>query len=327
MKSSKKIKIITTGGTIAGKGEPGKTAEYKPGAADMKTIISGIANINELAEIDIIPICSINSDDITETIWLKTAKLINKLSENNEADGFIITHGTDTLEETAFFLNLTLKTSAPVVITGAMRPPTSLSPDGDINLYRSVILASSEKAKNIGVLTVSSEYIYSARAVRKNNNFRVEAFNGGDFGCTGYIRDDGIYIFNKPSMPHTIETEFDINYVENLPNVEIAYFSAGASEKIIQTLAEISDGVIIAGAGCGNMSQKWLQKISEFKSIPFIRSSRAENGIVLPDKTLDTSENIIPSYTLPPYKAKILLQIALTKTTNFNEIKRIFKTY
>ena len=209
--SKPKVVILATGGTIAGVGEAGKTAGYEPGALTAEELISAVPELEDVAEIEAIQICNVNSDDITAEVWLELAKTINEMSADPEVAGFVITHGTDTLEETAYFLNLTVKTDKPVVLTGAMRPATALSPDGPLNLYEAVCVAASEEAVGQGVLIVFSDRIYSARSMTKVSTYSVMAISAGEAGDIGIVRDGGVYIYELPARKHTLASEFDVN--------------------------------------------------------------------------------------------------------------------
>lgn len=325
----KNIVILATGGTIAGTGETGKTTNYKAGGIDIQTLIDSVSNLDKIANIQGEQIANLDSNDITVNEWLTLANRINELSQKEDIDGFVITHGTDTLEETAYFLDLTVKTNKPVVLTGAMRPSTATSADGPLNLYQAVALAASHASNGQGCMVVFSDGIYSGRNVQKINTFKTNAFNSIELGCLGYMRDNIPYFFNKSIKPHTTESQFNIQGISELPKVSIAYFNIDADPEIISYLAERSEGIVIAGAGCGTFSSEWLKKVQELevKGIPVVRSSRIGSGIILKDDTIDKSENCIPSNTLAPPKARILLSLALTKTKDFSEIKKIFSEY
>ena len=229
----KNIVILATGGTIAGTGEEGKTTNYTAGNLDIKALTDGISNIHKIANIYGEQIANVDSNDITVKHWLALANRINELSTQDNIDGFVITHGTDTLEETAYFLDLTVKTNKPVVLTGAMRPSTATSADGPLNLYQSVALAASDSSKGQGSMVVFADGIYSGRNVQKVNTFKTNAFNSIEFGCLGYMRDSIPYFFNKSIKPHTIDSQFDISGLNNLPEVSIAYFNIGADPSIL----------------------------------------------------------------------------------------------
>ncbi|WP_459478250.1 asparaginase [Clostridium saccharoperbutylacetonicum] len=325
----KNIVILATGGTIAGTGEEGKTTNYQAGNLDIQTLISSVSNLDKIANIYGEQIANVDSNDITVNHWLTLANKINELSKQEDIDGFVITHGTDTLEETAYFLDLTVKTSKPVVLTGAMRPSTATSADGPLNLYQSVALAASDLSIEQGCMVVFSDGIYSGRNVQKVNTFKTNAFSSIEFGCLGYMRDNIPYFFNKSIKPHTIDSQFDISKLNQLPKVSIAYFNIDADPSILKYFSQSSEGIVIAGAGSGTFSTKWLQAIEslELKGIPVVRSSRIGSGIILEDDAMDKYNNCIPSYTLSPPKARILLSLALTKTKDYGQIKKIFAEY
>lgn len=325
----KNIVILATGGTIAGTGEEGKTTNYQAGNLDIQTLINSVSNLDKIANIYGEQIANVDSNDITINHWLTLANRINELSKQKDIDGFVITHGTDTLEETAYFLDLTVKTNKPVVITGAMRPSTATSADGPLNLYQSVALAASDLCIGQGCVVVFSDGIYSGRNVQKVNTFKTNAFNSVEFGCLGYMRDNVPYFFNRSVKPHTVDSQFDITGLNKLPVVSIAYFNIDADHEILNYLAERSEGLVIAGAGSGTFSSNWLNEIKnlEAKGIPVVRSSRIGSGIILKDLTIDKYVNCIPSYTLSPQKARILLSLALTKTKDYSEIEKIFAEY
>ena len=250
----KKIVVLATGGTIAGVGDEGKTAGYKPGTLTADELIKAVTELGREAELETIQVCNVNSDDITDKIWIRLTNVINEMAEDPEVGGFVITHGTDTLEETAYFLNLTVKTYKPVVLTGSMRPASSLSADGPMNLYEAVCLAASEEAVGKGVMVVFSDRIYSARAVTKISTYHIAAISSGEMGTLGVIRDGKVFIYNSPRKLHTLDSEFDVSDVESLPKVSIMYFAVDADPELIQFAAEKSDGIVIAGAGAGEFS-------------------------------------------------------------------------
>ena len=325
----KNIVILATGGTIAGTGEEGKTTNYQAGNLDIQTLVSSVSNLDKIANIYGEQIANVDSNDITINHWLTLVNRINELSKQDDIDGFVITHGTDTLEETAYFLDLTVKTSKPVVLTGAMRPSTATSADGPLNLYQSVALAASDLSTGQGCMVVFSDGIYSGRNVQKVNTFKTNAFSSIEFGCLGYMRDNIPFFFNKSTKPHTVDSQFDISHLKELPQVSIAFFNIDADPSIISYFAERSKGIVIAGAGSGTFSSKWLNEIRklEDKGIPVVRSSRIGSGIILKDSTIDKYSNCMPSYTLSPQKARILLSLALTKTKDYSEIGKIFAEY
>lgn len=320
----KKVIVLATGGTIAGSGKEGKETRYIPGSITIDEILSSIPSLKEKADISSIQVCNVNSDDITSSIWIDISKKINKLSREEDIAGFVITHGTDTLEETAYFLNLTLKTDKPVVLTGSMRPSTSLSPDGPMNLYQAVCVALSFEARGKGVLVVFSNHIYSARNVQKVNTYDLGALSSPSSGYIGVVRNDEVYFFESPNKRHTFNSEFDISTISSLPRISVIYFEVDADPKIIKYVSKNSEGVVIAGAGNGEFSKAFIDMLN-LVSIPVVISSRVDVSLVTPDLVL--FENGIASFGLSPQKSSILLRLALTKTKDRKEIERIFSEY
>ncbi len=322
----KNIMVIGTGGTIAGTGDAGKTLSYQAGQIEVNALISEIPDLQSIANITSNELLSIDSCDITGRDWIHLANYINEMSASDSVDGFVITHGTDTLEESAFFLNLTVRTSKPVVITGSMRPSTAMSPDGPFNIFQAVALARSEEAVGKGVLVAFSDTIYGARDVQKINAFRVSAFSQRDLGCLGYIRDEKVYFYSSSTKKHTFNSEFDVSKIPELPSVSIAPFYADADPQILDYLRKTSKGIILSGAGCGGCSTVWDKKIQEFmlSGFPTVRSSRIANGLITSEYV---SQKGIFSNTLSPQKSRILLSLALTQTDNIDRIRTIFETY
>ena len=321
----KKIMILAVGGTIAGKGQAGKSAEYKPGEVGIQEIIDSVPGIEKLAEVQGKQFLNTASDNVTSKNLIDLANEINKLAKE-DIDGFVVTHGTDTLEETAYFLNLTVKTNKPVVMVGSMRPSTAISADGPMNLYQAVALAAHDDSVGKGVLISFSDSIVGAREGQKVNTFRTDAFNGRDFGIFGYLHDDNVYFINQSTMKHTFETEFDVSELTDLPKVGIAYFHLDADVKILDYIYKNSEAIVIAGAGNGGASKEWGMKLKKKKDKkPIVSCSRIGNGYV--SKRAKSPENYINAGTLNPQKARILLQLALTKTSDYAEIMRMFQTY
>ena len=322
--SKGKVIILATGGTIAGVGEYGKTTGYKPGTLTADELLFAIPDLGKIADIEAIQICNINSDDITAEIWIRLANTINTLAEDPEVLGFVITHGTDTMEETAYFLNLTVKTDKPVVLTGSMRPASSLSADGPMNLYESVCVAASEEAVGRGVLIVFSDRIYSARSVIKTSTYNVMAIAAGEAGSIGIVRDGSVFIYEIPATKHTTASEFDVGSLESLPKVSILYFFADADPELLRFAAEHSDGLVIAGAGAGEFSEAWIEIIRDLP-IPVVISSRIDDGVITRDNLL--CENTVAANTLSPQKAAILLRLALAEDVSPERLEALFLEY
>ncbi len=323
----KTIYILATGGTISAAGQKGKTTGYHDGKFNVEDLLKSIQGVDKIARLEGEQILNISSDDVTCDNWITLARRINQLSQNPSIDGFVITHGTNTMEETAYFLNLTVKTTKPIILTGSMRPATANSADGPQNLYEAIALAASGKADGKGVFVVFEDRIFSADRVQKVNCFRPAAFDGKDFGCIGYMQDCEPVFLQYPAKRHTVETEFSVDKIKKLPKVEVAFFYADADPDILNFLASKSQGLILAGAGSGLMSKGWKNKIETIsKEIPVIRTSRIGNGIVSRDHC-DEELGTIAGYTMTPVKARILLSLALLKTSDHEELQRIFLEY
>ncbi len=319
-----KIIVLATGGTIAGVGEAGKTAGYIPGALTAEELLFAVPQLAEVAPIEAIQICNVNSDDITAEVWLTLANRINELADDPAVKGFVITHGTDTMEETAYFLNLTVKTDKPVVLTGSMRPATSISADGPMNLYEAVCVAASDEAVGKGVLIVFSDRIFAARSVIKTSTYNVMAVSAGEMGAIGVVRDNLVFMYESPSKLHTTETEFDIAGLSAFPKVSVLYFSVDADPELLRFAAEHSDGLVIAGAGAGEFSKKWIEVINGL-SIPVVISSRIDDGVITRDNLL--CGNTVAANNLSPQKAAILLRLALTGDASREYLERLFLQY
>ena len=319
-----KIVVLATGGTIAGVGEDGKTTGYIPGFLTAEELLAAVPQLEGVAEIEALQICNVNSDDMTAGIWLTLAQAINDIAEEPEVKGFVVTHGTDTLEETAYFLNLTVRTDKPVVLTGSMRPATSISADGPMNLFESVCVAASDEAVGQGVLIVFSDRIYSARSVTKTSTYSVMAISAGETGDIGIVRDNHVFLYESPSKRHTVRSEFDVSGLDTLPRVSILYFAVDADPELLRFAAERSDGLVIAGAGAGEFSKEWIEIINGL-TIPVVISSRIDDGVITEDNLL--CRNTIAANNLSPQKAAVLLRLALTKETDREKLAELFMQY
>lgn len=328
MKPVSHIHLIATGGTIAGTGAAGKTSGYQAGSLSVQNLLDSLPPLPPHIHLTAEQLCSLDSNQVDGFLWLSLARHINQLAQS-DIDGFVITHGTDTMDETAYFLNLTVKTEKPVILTGAMRPSTAASADGPLNLYQAIHLAAHSEAVGKGVLVCFCDSIYSGRDVQKVNTYKTDAFNEKDLSCLGYMRDERCYFLNASLAVHTTASCFDVSGLTELPRVDILYFYAGAPADALDFYASRAQGLVIAGTGSGNYSSQWKEKIRQLasKQIPVVRSSRISHGIVSRDPHFEASENCLPAYTLPPQKARILLSLALTVTHSYAELEEIFRKY
>lgn len=323
------IKILATGGTIAGRGSSStQTRGYTPGVIGIQTLIDAVPEIQQIANITGEQITNVASSAMTHDVWMNLAKRVNELLLRNEVDGIVITHGTSTLEETAYFLNLVVKSNKPVVLVGAMRPATALGADGPINLFNSVLLAGSKEAKGKGVLVALNDQINNARDVTKTNTTHVETFKAPDLGFLGYILSGKAYFYRESTRKHTFQSEFDLNTVVELPRVDILYGHVDQDRVIVDAvLAARTRGIVYAclGHGIPPISKQALMDAQK-KGIVIVKSSRVGSGIVnrIPE---DDETHFVAADTLSPQKARILLMLALTKTNDPLEVQRIFDEY
>jgi L-asparaginase len=326
------IVIVATGGTIAGSGSSSTTTVgYKAATVPVQALIDAVPELKKIAAVRGEQLFQIASQNITNDLWLKLGKRVNELLQQSDVDGIVITHGTDTLEETAYFLNLVTKSAKPVVIVGAMRPSTALSADGPINLYNATLLAGSKEAVGKGVLVCLNDQINAARDVTKTNTSTADTFKSPELGVLGYIQGSRVAFYRSPARKNTANSEFDLSGVEKLPTVEIAYGYASVSRTAVDALAASGvDGIVYAGVGDGNPSGVTEQALADARSkgIFIVRSARVGNGIVARNNEVDDDKrDFVVSDTLNPQKARILLTVALTKTKDTKELQRIFYEY
>ena len=319
-----KVIILATGGTIAGVGEEGTSVGYDPGTLTVSDLLSSVPSLEARAQIEAEQVCNVNSDDITASIWLDLARAIESFAQREDVCGIVVTHGTDTMEETAFFLNLVLSTSKPVVITGSMRPSTAISADGPMNILESVAVAAHPSSAGRGVLVQFAGDIYCARSVRKTHTHAVCAMDGGEQGACGAVCDGKVHYFWAPEQPHTTAAEFGVDRMSAMPRVNVIFFSVDASPELVTAAASISDGLVIAGAGAGEFSLGFADAINAL-SIPVVVSTRVGAGPV-PEETLICQKSISAG-NLSPQKAAILLRLAIAQGADEDGIRRIFATY
>jgi L-asparaginase len=308
------VVILATGGTIAGAAATGTQAGYKSGAVGIDTMIAAVPGISDLATIKGEQISNVGSQDMSFAILLNVAKRINELAKG-DVDGFVITHGTDTLEESAFFLNLTVKTDKPVVMVGSMRPSTAVSADGPLNLYNGVGVAVDPAARGRGVLVVMNDWIHAAHSLTKTSTTAVQTFMSpirGLVGVAAYGKND---FYTKPEWKHTTQTEFDISKVDAMPRVDVIFASLDMSPGLIDAAAAGgAKGIVIAGVGNGNMNKASIEAAAKAvkKGVVVVRSSRVATGNVGRNVEINDDEmGFIASDELNPQKARILLSLAL----------------
>jgi L-asparaginase len=327
--------VLSTGGTISGQGATSTSlAEYKSGALLGEQLVAGVPEIRQVASVKVEQIANVSSTDITIANWLTIAKRINTIFKDDpKVAGVVVTHGTNTLEETAYFLNLTVKSDRPVVLVGSMRPASAISADGPLNLLNAIRTAVSVEARGKGVLTVLNDEINGARDVTKTNTYRVETFRAPELGLIGYVDADKVTFYRSSTKRHTLRSEFDVSQLEELPKVDIVYSYIQPSLAVARALvADGVRGIVFAGTGAGLLSTAERESLTPFLGGPIetrpvlVRSNRTGNGRVIAQEQYDKM-GMIPADTLNPQKARILLMLALTKTRDLSEIRRMFDEY
>ena len=327
--------VLATGGTISG-GGPSATSltEYRAGAFSGEELVAAVPALAQHATIRVEQVANVGSPNITFDDWRTLARRIDDIfSGEPDTAGVVITHGTNTLEETAYFLNLTVRHDRPVVLVGAQRPATAISADGPLNLLNAVRTAASPEARGKGVLVVMNDEINAARDVTKTNTYRLETFSSRELGFLGYVDGDRVTFYRQPTKRHTADSEFDLTGVVEFPRVDIVYSYVEASPVPIQALIENGvDGIVLAGTGAGGMSRRERTALERVTALPadarpvIVRSNRVGSGRVIP-RTADDDIAMVAGDTLNPQKARILLMLALTKTRDVDEIRRMFRQY
>ncbi|KUP37865.1 L-asparaginase [Bacillus halotolerans] len=323
------IKILATGGTIAGADKSKtSTTEYKAGVVGVESLIEAVPEMKDIANVSGEQVVNVGSTNIDNKTLLKLGKRVNKLLSSEDVDGIVVTHGTDTLEETAYFLNLIVKSDKPVVVAGSMRPSTAISADGPSNLYNAVKVAGAPDAKGKGTLVVLNDRIASARYVTKTNTTATDTFKSEEMGYVGTIADD-IYFHNEMTHKHTKDTDLSISGLDKLPQVDILYGYQNDGSYLFDAAVKAgAKGIVFAGSGNGSLSDAAEKgAVSAVKKgITVVRSTRTGNGVVTPNGDY-VKNGLLASNSLNPQKARILLMLALTKTDDPKKIQDYFNEY
>ncbi|MDF2635246.1 MAG: L-asparaginase, type [Pelosinus sp.] len=326
------IVILATGGTIAGAGVTSTTTVgYTAAVTAVDKLISNVPELAKVANVKGEQVFQIASESITMENWLTLAKRVNLLLAQDSVDGIVITHGTDTLEETAYFLDLVVKSEKPVVLVGSMRPGTAMSADGPLNLYRAVILAGTKEAAGKGVMVMLNDTINSGREVTKTITDRVDTFQAPIVGALGVFTGDKPVFYRQPIRKNTVATEFDVTDLTALPRVDIVYHYAGNAGTMIDAAVNAgAQGIVHAGTGNGSIGKAEYPAVEKAlkKGVVVVRSARVGSGIIARNGEADDDKyGFIASDNLNPQKARILLMLALTKTNDVNEIQQMFWKY
>ncbi len=329
-----RVYLFGTGGTISFVSESRtdfSNYSYQGRQLTIQEMLARVPEAHDLAEVLPEQVINVGSTEVYPNHWLTLANRINEqFSTDDSASGVAVTHGTATLEETAYFLNLTVLDPRPVVVTGAMRPPSAMGTDADNNLMDAIRIAASPNSTGRGALVVLNNEIQSARDVTKTDSYRVETFQSGHMGFLGYADSDGqIVYYRRPDRRHTADSEFDLSGVDELPQVEIAYAYAGVSAVVIDALVEAGvNGIVAAGLGSGGSPAPFMAALRRAiaAGIPVVISTQVSTGRVLQTRRF-VEEGYIVADNLHPKKARILLMLGLTRTSDPAELQRMMLEY
>ncbi|KAA1193250.1 type II asparaginase [Pseudohalioglobus sediminis] len=325
------VVILATGGTIAGAAKSGTQASYDAGQMAVETLIEAVPQLQERANVRGEQVANVGSQDMHDAIWLQLARRSNELLARDDVDGLVITHGTDTIEETAYFLNLVVHSDKPVVLTAAMRPATALSADGPLNIYNAVAVAADPEASGRGVLVVINDDIHGARGMTKTSTTDVQAFVSAERGLMGTTHYGDNRYFRKPYRVHGTASEFSVAGHKTLPRVDVIYMHAGFSADLIDAaVANGARGLVIAGVGNGNMTAAALQAVARAtgQGVVVVRSTRVTTGPVgrkleIDDDALGT----VASGELNPAQSRVLLKLVLTRGSDPGMVQDYFDRY
>ncbi|WP_314702155.1 type II asparaginase [Campylobacter rectus] len=325
------IYILATGGTIAGSGSGALDTSYTSGTVTVDKLIAAVPEINKIATIKGEQISNIGSQEMNNEVWFKLANRVNELLTSGKADGVVITHGTDTMEETAYFLNLVVKSDKPIVMVGAMRNSGSLSADGPLNIYNAVNVAMCKKAVGKGVMVVMNDEIHAAREVTKTNTTAVDTFKSPNSGKIGTVFYGNVKFYMNPVRKHTVNSAFDITKIKELPRVDIIYSHSNDNPDFVNLAVENgAKGIINAGMGNGNPFPSALEALGEAVKggVVVVRDSRVGSGeTTLNGEVDDGKYGFLASDNLNAQKARVLLMLALTQTTDKAKIQELFLTH
>ena len=326
-----RIRLLATGGTIAGAQTDASGRGYHAAVFSIETLIAAVPQISTLAMIDVEQVAAVGSQDMNDSLWLKLANRAAASLCDPSIAGVVITHGTDTMEETAFFLNLVVPSDKPLILVGAMRPATAMSADGPMNLYNAVAVAAHAETRGRGALVVANDEIHFAREVSKTNTTQVGTFRASHRGLAGLVNAGRLHFYAPPVRRHTVRSEFSLEHLTAFPRVDIVYAHAGMGRELIDAAVNAgARGIVMAGVGDGNLNHVALEAAAEAASrgIAIVRSSRTGGGVV--ERNIEISDDslgFIVAEELNPQKARVLLMLGLTVTEDVRALQRMFFEY
>jgi L-asparaginase len=326
-----RVFIAATGGTIAGAQADVEQHGYTAGTLGVEALIVAVPQLKDIAAVTGEQVMNIPSQDMNDAAWLKLAKRLQELELSGDVDGLVVTHGTDTMEETSLFVALTVSTPKPIVFTGSMRPATAISADGPMNLYNAVAVAGSPLARSCGVIVVFNDQINTGRNVYKTDTTRLDAFQSVDRGPAGAVDTGKVDAFRGCAGGAYGEAKFPIDKITSLPKVDILYAHAGMGRDLIDAVvAAGAKGLVIAGVGDGNFTAEAFAGLRDAhrKGVVVVRSTRVASGFTTRDAEVDAdAEGFVAAEEFKPSKARVILQIALLKTSTPIEIQKDFDTW
>ena len=325
------VVILATGGTIAGAGATSaNSASYAAAKVPVDKLIAGVPELKDVANVTGEQVFQIASEAFTNDKLVQLAKRVAQLAASPGVDGIVITHGTDTAEETAYFLSLVVHTDKPIVLVASMRPSTSMSADGMLNLYDAVVVAGDKASRGKGTLLVMNDEIHSGRDATKRVNIKTNAFYS-QWGPLGMVVEGKTYWVRNPVKTHTSQSEFDIANIDQLPMVQIVYATGQMYPEMYEGAMKLGARAIIhAGTGNGSVANYMVDTMRGMraKGVQIIRSARVPDGFVLRNgEQPDDKYDWVVSHDLNPQKARILAMVALTRTSDTRELQRIFWQY
>lgn len=325
------LRVLATGGTIAGVQASSAAPGYTAGSLPVEALVAAVPGIASIARLELEQVARIASQDMDERHWLTLAKCASEALARPEVSGLVITHGTDTMEETAYFLHLVLPLGKPVVLVGAMRPATAISADGPMNLLNAVATAAHPQARARGVLVVANDEVHSARAVAKTNTTQVGTFRSVNRGLAAVVQQARVHWFTpSPSLPQEALPPFPVDTLPSLPRVAILYAHAGMDSTLINAAVSAGfHGLVIAGVGAGNLHHTALEaaRTAVRSGIPVVRASRTGGGMVERNMEIDDiAMGFVTANDLNPQKARVLLQLGLTQTRDTTRLQELFDT-
>jgi L-asparaginase len=328
-----RVVVLGTGGTIAGAGTNATNVTgYRPSVIGVEDLVAAVPPLTEVADLEAQQLFQIASYLLDTAHWLKIARAANEALARDDVQGVVITHGTDTLEETAYFLHLTVRSEKPVVLTGAMRPATALAADGPMNLFNAVSVAASAEAAGKGVLVAMNDRISCARDVTKTHTSGLETFRAAEHGHLGQMENGVPRFYRAPLRRHTVHTEFSLAGIDELPPVDIVMGYVGATgAQIAAAVAAGASGIVYAGTGAGNFTGAARDALvaARRSGVVVVRASRIAAGVVTRNTghVDDDALDFVVADDLSPQKARILLMLGLTRTREPRELQRMFRTY